>query len=49
MARNKQNNEIIDESVDDEPIEVVKEEKKAEEPKKSLFSSKSEKKVTRLS
>lgn len=46
MAK-KQNNEIIDESVDDEPIEV-KEEKKVEEPKKSLFSSKSEK-GTRLS
>lgn len=47
MAKNKQNNEIIDESVDDEPIEI-KEEKKVEEPKKSLFSSKSEK-GTRLS
>lgn len=46
MAK-KQNNEIIDESVDDEPIEI-KEEKKVEEPKKSLFSSKSEK-GTRLS
>jgi len=47
MAK-KQNNEIIDESVDDEPIEVVEEVKKVEEPKKSLFSSKLEK-GTRLS
>lgn len=47
MAK-KQNNEIIDESVDDELIEVKEEKKVEEQPKKSLFSSKSEK-GTRLS